>query len=586
MTGDGTAKRGVYRRLLHEARPYWPHLAGVLALGLLATPLSLLTPLPIKIVVDGVIGGAPLPQPLASWLPASRPDGVLISAAALVLVVALLSRLQEMADTVLRTYTGEKLVMRFRTLLFRHVQRLSFSYHDVTGTADSVYRIQYSAPAIQWVLVDGTIRMIGAGVKFLGIVYVTALIDFELAMVALATSPLLVVVSRSFAPRLRDQWREVYRLHSSIMEVVQEVLGAARTVAAFGKESQEEGRFVRRSVEGFKAQMKASWVQAWFGLLIGLTLAAGTAAVLFVGARHVQAGTLTLGDLLVVMSYLALLTGPLETLSTMFTHLQRSFSAAERAFGLLDKAPDVSENPHGRRIDRATGAVSFRGVSFGYDAAKPVLHDLTFDVEPGIRLGIAGKTGAGKTTLVSLLIRFWDPTSGQVLLDGVDLRDYRLADLRNQFSLVLQEPVLLSTTIAENIGYGRTGATEDEIVAAAKAANAHDFISRLPEGYATQVGERGMLLSGGERQRIALARAFLKDAPLLLLDEPTSALDVRTEAVIMDAMQRLMQGRTTFMIAHRLSTLDTCDRVLELEGGRLVEITDSAQAARSRGAIS
>jgi ATP-binding cassette subfamily B protein len=327
------------------------------------------------------------------------------------------------------------------------------------------------------------------------------------------------------------------------------------------------------------ARIRYAMGEGIFGLLVGLTTAVGTAAVLFLGMRHVQAGVLTLGQLLLVLGYLSQLYAPLKTISKKVGDLEASLASAERAFALLDAAPDVAERPNARPLARARGAVAFRNVWFAYGTDQPVLHDISFEIAAGTRLGIAGTTGAGKTTLVSLLTRFYDPTAGQILLDGVDLRDYKLGDLRNQFAIVLQEPVLFSTSIAENIAYGRPDAGDDEIVAAARAANAHDFIMNLPQSYETLVGERGMRLSGGERQRISLARAFLKDAPILILDEPTSSVDVKTEAAIMEAMERLMQGRTTVMIAHRLSTLATCDTRLEIEHGRLVTITQAAPIA-------
>jgi ATP-binding cassette subfamily B protein len=271
-----------------------------------------------------------------------------------------------------------------------------------------------------------------------------------------------------------------------------------------------------------------------------------------------------------VMTYLSQLYGPLETISQKVGDVQSSLASAERAFELLDESPDVKEKPHARRIARARGAIEFRDVSFAYNGDGTVLHDVSFEVSPGTRLGVIGRTGAGKTTLMSLITRFYDPTAGKILLDGADLRDYKLADLRNQFGIVLQEPVLFSTSIAENIAYARPGARIRDVVAAAEAANAHEFVCDLPEGYGTIVGERGMRLSGGERQRIALARAFLKDAPILILDEPTSSVDTQTEAVIMDAIERLMERRTSLMIAHRLSSLRICDARLEIESGRIV----------------
>jgi ATP-binding cassette subfamily B protein len=269
------------------------------------------------------------------------------------------------------------------------------------------------------------------------------------------------------------------------------------------------------------------------------------------------------------MGYLAQLYGPLRTVAQTTAKLERGLAGAQRAFQILDAVPEVVERPDARGIARSRGHIDLRGVSFAYDGENDVLHDISFDVPTGSRLGLAGRTGAGKTTLVSLLVRFYDPRRGSILIDGVDLRDYRIADLRNQFAIVLQEPVLFSSSIQENIAYARPGATETEIVQAAKAAHADEFISELPDGYDTLVGERGMRLSGGERQRISLARAFLKDAPILILDEPTSSVDMKTEALIMESMQRLMAGRTTIMIAHRLSTLENCDLRVQLESGRV-----------------
>ena len=281
------------------------------------------------------------------------------------------------------------------------------------------------------------------------------------------------------------------------------------------------------------------------------------------------------------MSYLALLYSPLQTVSKSAASLQGSLVSAERAFQLLDELPEVVEKPNARSLVRARGAVAFENVSFGYNAERPALRDISFEVAVGSRVGIAGTTGAGKSTLVSLLLRLYDPASGKISLDGVDLRDFKLRDLRNQFAIVLQEPVLFSSSIAENIAYAKPDASEAEIIAAAQAANAHDFISRLPQAYKTDVGERGVQLSGGERQRISLARAFLKDAPILILDEPTSSVDVKTEAVIMEAMERLMRGRTTFMIAHRLTTLDICDVRIQLEHGRIVSLTRAEQQPKT-----
>jgi len=565
----------LFRRFLRQIRPCWPHLGGILLLSLLAPPLALLAPLPLKIAVDSVLGTHPLPRFLDALLPdvVPRTEGALLAlAVALIVLVAVLSQLRDFASSLLAAYTGEKLLRSFRAQLFRHVQRLSLSYHDSKGTADSTYRIQYDATSIQNIAVEGFIPFMNSSLTLVALVYVTARINREVALVAVAISPLILLASRAYRRQLRSQSHQVKRLESSVLSVVQEVLGAARLVKAFGREDREGERFVRQSNQSMRARMRLSFIENGFGLLVALISAVGTAAVLFIGIRSIKAGALTLGELLLVMGYLGQLYAPVKTLGKKMASLQTHLAGAERAFALLDEPPDVPEHPDAQTLARTAGAMSFHHVSFAYEKDRPVLHDLTFEVDPGTCVGITGTTGAGKTTLMNLLTRFYDPTAGRILLDGVDLRDYKLADLRNQFTMVLQEPLLFSTSISENIAYARTGATGNEIRAAAKAANAHDFIVGLPEGYETRVGERGMCLSGGERQRIALARAFLKDAPILILDEPTASVDLMTEAAIVEAMERLIRNRTTFIIAHRPSALKHCHLILKIERGRILDL--------------
>jgi ATP-binding cassette subfamily B protein len=531
--------------------------------------------LPLKVAVDNILGPHPLPDAF-QLIPPRAFDrsglAMLGLTAGLLVGIALLRQLQDLASALLRAYTGEKLVLAFRAQLFRHVQRLSLSYHDTQGTTDSAYRIHWDAPCIQHIAIDGVIPFLTALTTLVLMLVVIVWLDWQLALIALAVCPLFFLVTHLFRNRLRRQSREVNLLENSALSLVQEVLTAVRVVKAFGQEGREQQRFVDHSSRGMRARLRMALAEGGFALLVGLTSACGMAGVLFLGVRHVQTGSLTLGEFLLVVAYLTQLYTPLETISKKVADLQASLACAERAFALLDEQPDVVDYVDASPLERAKGEVVFRNVSFAYRRGVRVLHDLSFAVAPGARVGIAGTTGAGKTTLVSLLNRLYDPDEGHILLDGADLRDYRLADLRNQFAIVLQEPLLFSTTIAENIAYARPGATESEIRAAAQAANADDFISRLPQGYQTQVGERGMQLSGGERQRIALARAFLKDAPVLIFDEPTSSVDLRTEADIMEALERLSRGRTTFIIAHRLSTLEQCDVRLRIESGRLVEM--------------
>lgn len=560
----------VLGRLLRHLRPWWSWLALVVAVDMLAIPLALLAPVPLKMAVDNAIGGQPLPD----WAqPTSLPDGpagALVLAVGLVVAIALVGQLQRNGAWLLQSWIGERVVLDFRAQLFRQVQRLSMTYHDTRGTSDSLYRIQYDASAIQWIAVYGIAPLLTAVGTLVGIFAVMLAMEPALAMIALSVSPVLMLLTHGFGRRVRARWHQQKELESSAVSVLQEVLTALRVVKAFGQERREEVRFLDRAGREVRANLAVVRAQAVFYTLTALVLALGTAAALWVGVRSVQGGTLTLGQLTMVMAYLAALYGPLEMLSHKVTELQGSLASAERAFALLDAAVDVQDRPDARPLDRARGEIELCGVSFGYSAELPVLRGIDARIAAGVRVGIVGRTGAGKTTLINLVTRFLDPTQGALRLDGVDLRDWRLEDLRRQFAIVLQEPVLFSTSISENIAYGRPQATEAEIVAAARAANAHDFIALLPDGYGTQVGERGMMLSGGERQRIALARAFLKDAPILILDEPTSSVDLRTEASIIEAMERLMHGRTTFIVAHRLATLAHCDVVYAVEEGRLV----------------
>ena len=564
---------GVTRRAFHHLAGHRLRIVLVLFVDLLSAPLLLLLPVPLKVVVDSVIGDVPLPGYVdavtPSWFQASG-GRLLWFAALLQVLVVVVTELQLLVSYVLRTETGERITLRFRSELFRHVQRLSTLYHDARGTADSLYRVQYDAPSLQWLTIDGLVPLLTAGITLLFTLVVIARLNLELALVAVLVTPVLYVLTRGFNQRMRPRYKEAKQLESSALHVAQEVLTSLRVVKAFGGEEREYDRFVGRFHETMRTRVALAFSEGAFGLLVNGATAVGLAAVLYVGARQVQSGALTLGELLLVSAYLAQLYAPLKTISKQIAAMQTSVVGAERAFELLDEPADVDERPDAIPLERAAGQITLRDVRFSYGDGREILAGIDLDVPAGSRVGIIGRTGAGKTTLVSLLPRFFDPTGGCIVLDGVDIRDYRLVDLRNQFAIVPQEPVLFSTSIGENIAYAKPDATAAEIEDAARAANAHDFIQALPDGYDTVVGERGMRLSGGERQRVGLARAFLRNSPILILDEPTSSVDAATEGVIIDAMQRLMVDRTTFMIAHRLGTLRDCDTVVEIANGRIV----------------
>lgn len=576
MDGHNQSRISIYGQLSRLARPYWPHLAAIFLLGAIAAPIGLLLALPLKIVVDNVIGSLPLPHLVEALLPAALQASKvakLALAVGMLLGLTLLMNLQSFAAWLLQTYTGEKLVMDFRARLFWQVQRMGLPFHDRRGTNDLAYRIQHDAAAIQYVFLQGAVPLVTCSLSFVVLLYATMRIDWKLAAIGVAVSPLLLLLVRSSGRRARDGWEGIKKLDSTAMLVLHEALASIRVVKAFGREEFENQRFHLRSRDRMTEQVKVASRLAAFHLSITTTIAVGSATALWIGARHVQSGMLTLGDLLLVMAYMAQLYDPLRTISGKLPELQGWMVSVRRAMALLDEVPELSDARHAASLDRAQGRIRFRNISFSYSAAGKALDGVSFEVPAGARVGIAGPSGSGKSTLVNLLTRFYDPDSGQILLDDRDLRDYRLPDLRRQFSMILQDPVVFSATVAENIAYGDPSTRRSEIIAAARAAMAHDFITALPQGYDTRIGEGGWRLSGGERQRLGIARAFLKDAPVLILDEPTNALDVPTEDEIMQAMQRLVRGRTTLLITHRLSTIQDCDLLLVMHQGCLVAAT-------------
>src|SRR6185437_16090888 len=408
-------------------------------------------------------------------------------------------------------------------------------------------------------------------------------IDKSIAVVALVISPALMIAARRSSRRVRKAWQGVKSIDSSAMLLMNEALASIRVVKAFNTEDFEDSRFRLRSRERMKEQLRLASIQAGYHLLISFAITAGSAAALLIGIRHVKMSLITLGDLLLVIAYVAQLYEPLRTISSKIPELQSWRVSLERAFALFEENPELGQSlTLHAPVPRVAGDVEFQDVIFEYASGGRALDGVSFKIPAGTKVGIVGQSGSGKTTLVNLLARFYEPTSGRILLDGANLRDYGIAELRQQFAIISQEPVLFSATIADNIAYGRLDASRSEIVAAATAAHAHEFIMRLPQDYDTKIGEGGSRLSGGQRQRMAIARAFLKNAPLLILDEPTSALDVTTEADLIATLQEVMRGRTAFVIAHRLNTIRNCDVLLVMEKGKLKEIIWQNQEQSSR----
>jgi ATP-binding cassette subfamily B protein len=553
----------------------WPFrkLAGASVVLLVLSALSgLLIPWPLKYIIDNVLQNRPLPDflaiPLAPFV--GSPLALLICLALASFLLVLLQDVLNVLSSYVNTKIDQGMTLDFRSDLFRHVQALSLATHDQRRSGMLIYAINSMAGCVAQ-LIMALPPLAQSLLSLVGMVCISYFIDPVMALVSLAVVPFLYYWVCHYVKRIQPELMRVKGLEGESLSIIHEAISMLRVIIAFGRENHEYQRFRRQGEEAIIARVKLTVRQTLFSLAVNATTALGTALVLGYGAYRVLQGELTAGELLVVLAYIAAVYKPLEAISTTIGSLQDVFVSLQLAFGVLEVAPEVRDAPDAVAIHRARGHIAYEGVEFSYTGRVDTLKSISFEVQPGQVIGIVGPTGAGKTTLVSLLPRFYDSKKGKILLDGTDIRKLTVQSLRAQISVVLQEPLLFSGTIAENIRYGRLDATLEEVMEAARAANAHDFIMRLPNQYDTELGERGAKLSGGERQRIAVARAFIKDAPVLILDEPTSSVDSKTEAVILEALERLMEGRTTFMIAHRLSTLRRADMILVLDHGRLVE---------------
>ncbi len=556
------------RKILRRLAPYRALFLGSVVQVLLIGFLELAKPWPLKVIVDDVLGGRRLAWPgLAGVGPQTL---LLIACGTLVGVYALLGALS-VTSNYATISVGQRMVNDFRSELYAHLQRLSLAFHSRRQVGDLLYRLTSDTFAIQTLAMNGFFPILTSVVLLGGMLVVMLRLDWSLTLVALAIVPALFFSITGLSRRMTTLATDARVKESALWAVAQRTIGAIRVIQAFTTEEAEHRRFVTSSTESLDANLRLYTFQTVYSAFVGVLIAGGTAAVLWFGATHVLAGKLTVGEVLVFTSYLASLYGPINNLTQTYGLIQSARVGAERVFEILETAPDLLDGPRDLTHGEVRGAITFEDVVFGYDASRQVLKGVSFHARAGEVVAVVGATGAGKTTLVSLVPRFYDPSAGRVLLDGIDLREFRLKGLRQQVAMVLQPPLVFPTTVRENIAYGRPEATPAQIEEAARLAQLAGFLERQPVGLETVVGESGATLSAGEQLRITIARAILRDAPILILDEPTSALDATTEALVMQGLERLMAGRTTFVIAHRLSTVRRADVILVLEDGRIVE---------------
>ena len=559
-------------KLFRLLRPYRGPLGIAFVAMLVESVADLLEPWPLKIIFDYVIGSKTMPPWLSHWPSVARDRMLLLDAAALaVIAIAIVGAASSYAEKYLSTSVGQRVTRDLRHILYHHVQRLSLSFYARRRTGDMVVRLTSDIEAVQDFVSTVLLGMVLNGLTLAGMLGVMLYLDWRFTVVALSVTPILFIVVYRLTRRIKAAARAVKEKESDLASVVQESISAVRVVKAFAGEELEERRLDRESEESLEAALRARSVKARLSPAVDIIVAAGTFLVLFFGVRHVLSGRLSAGALIVFVLYLGKMYKPMKDLSKMADTLSRAFAALDRIGELLRTDSQIVDLPGATPAPAFRGDIEFSRVTFGYTPNRPVLRDLSLRVRAGQSVALVGPSGSGKSTLIGLIPRLYDVWNGRILIDGTDVRDYTLASLRDQVSFVLQDPVLFHAPVWQNIAYGRPRATRADVVRAARAANAHDFITALPEGYDTVIGERGDTLSAGQRQRIAIARAIIRDAPILLLDEPASALDPESESLVFEAIERLMRGRTSITIAHRLATARAADRIFVLDDGRIVE---------------
>jgi ATP-binding cassette, subfamily B, bacterial len=549
-----------------------------LALGVLAAVgdgiANLLAPLPLKIVLDNVLKS----KPGNGWLSAfilsfegSNNLAVINFAAVAVMVIALFGALCAYSEKLLTTSVGQWVMHDLRQRVYFHIQRLSLAFHDHKNTGDLLSTVTSDIDSIQTFITSGLLDALINVLTLVGMVGVMFYINWRFTLIALSVTPFLALVVFKYTRSIKQAAREVRKKEGEIASVIQEVLSSMRVVKAFAREDYEVRRLEEESLENVEIALRARGIKAKLAPLVELIVAAGTGLVLWFGARLVLAGSLSAGSLVLFIWYLGKMYKPMQDLSKMTDAYSKASIAYERIREVVNMQGEIRDAPGARKISKLRGAIEFEDVTFGYDPDSPMLEHVSFRIEPGQVAAIVGPTGAGKTTIVSLIPRFYDPVSGSVKVDGIDVRRVQQRSLREHMSVVLQDSILFQGSVWQNIAYGKPSATRAEIVKAAELANASEFIERMPQGYDSQIGERGATLSGGQRQRIAIARAVIRNTPILILDEPSSGLDAESERLVFDALDRLMKGKTSIVIAHRLSTIRSADIIFVVENGKVVE---------------
>jgi subfamily B ATP-binding cassette protein MsbA len=561
-------------RIIDLIRPYWKGLTLALVAVLGETLTDVLEPWPIKVVIDNVLQSKPLPGTLGRWVTGAfghNPYAVLNFAVAAVAGIAVVGAVSAYFDKFLTTSVSQWVGHDLRRIIYQHIQRLSLEEHDKVRTGDLITRVTGDIAIIQDFIESAPLGIIVNLMTLVGMIAVMFYLNWRFTLIALSVMPVLFVVVYRYTRRIKKAARVVRSKAGDLLSIVQEVLTSIRVVQAFAREDYEQKRFDSESLANVEAGLEARTLKARLAPVVEVIVALGTCLVLGYGARIALGGQLTAGVLIVFLLYLGKMYKPMRDLSKMADTVSKATVSYERIREVLEIESLVRDVPGARRAPKFTGRIEFKNVSFSYGPDKQILKDVSFKIEPGQVAGIVGPSGAGKTTIVSLIPRFYDPVSGQVLIEGGDVRRYQLKSLRDQMSFVLQDTLLFRTTIWENIAYGKPGASAKQIKRAAELANASEFIEAMPDGYDTMVGERGVSLSGGQRQRIAIARAVIRDTPILILDEPTAGLDAASEQAVMEALDRLMQGRTSVVIAHRLGTIRGADVIFVIKESELAE---------------